>query len=660
MYVKLAFRNVKRQISNYLIYFITVCLTVALMFAVDNVIFSEAFQGYADQYNEFKAGLIGITVFVAVIVAFVLGYANSFMLKLRKREFGTYLALGMKRKDILSIFISETMIMCLAALAAGMVLGLFTYQGLMALLSKLLETEVSFAPYSAQGTLFTAAIVLLVFLLSSFTSAMYLKKISVYELLRDDRAVQKEIKFPRLWLVVAVLSLAAIIVSSILFSQCLYNSFLGEEVFDGKTLLLCIGVFAVSVILFHIALSRSATNMLLKNKKYCAKGTRTFMLRQLSAKLNSNSVMIGMLSFLMVFAIIGSNVSVVLKVSENASLNKRHPFDISAQVDEEAPSSIGLNEAEKIIEKYSKINYKIPYTIYESDNDFLHSFTKWSGDGYEGLNDMFISQSDFNKLMKALGKQTVSLDNEYLILANYAHIANCDFSQAALKLNGKDYTFAGVVDDTSLYFYAYFIAVVPDEAILQAAPAAKCMVYDLEKNDFDAAALREELTYEEYAQEDDFSYRYERCDYTIKEYEKIQRNSNSAVFVVGALYVAAVFVFMSMSMLALKTLSGISEDKNRYSILYRLGASEKQRVKTLFWQIFIFFLLPFVFPAVFSLPVGIVCANIMRLAGYSAQAAGVFANSIIIAVIIAAIYLLYFAATYLIAKRCVILDDEGR
>ena len=44
MYVKLAFRNVKRQISNYLIYFITVCLTVALMFAVDNVIFSEAFQ----------------------------------------------------------------------------------------------------------------------------------------------------------------------------------------------------------------------------------------------------------------------------------------------------------------------------------------------------------------------------------------------------------------------------------------------------------------------------------------------------------------------------------------------------------------------------------------------------------------------------------------
>lgn len=41
MFAKLAFRNVKRQVGNYLIYFITVSLTVALMFAVNSAIFSE-------------------------------------------------------------------------------------------------------------------------------------------------------------------------------------------------------------------------------------------------------------------------------------------------------------------------------------------------------------------------------------------------------------------------------------------------------------------------------------------------------------------------------------------------------------------------------------------------------------------------------------------
>ena len=110
MFSKLAFRNVKRQIGNYLIYFITVSLTVALMFAVNSAIFSRELMEKASAIQELRAGLIALTVFVSLIVAFVLGYATSFMLKLRKREFGTYLTLGMTRKNILSVFLLESSI----------------------------------------------------------------------------------------------------------------------------------------------------------------------------------------------------------------------------------------------------------------------------------------------------------------------------------------------------------------------------------------------------------------------------------------------------------------------------------------------------------------------------------------------------------------------
>ena len=41
MLSKLALRNVKRQVGNYLIYFMTVSFTVAMLFAISNVIFSE-------------------------------------------------------------------------------------------------------------------------------------------------------------------------------------------------------------------------------------------------------------------------------------------------------------------------------------------------------------------------------------------------------------------------------------------------------------------------------------------------------------------------------------------------------------------------------------------------------------------------------------------
>ena len=68
MLTKLAARNVKRQIGNYLIYFITVSLTVALMFAINNVIFEEQLLARANNNDELKTALIAITVIVSLIV----------------------------------------------------------------------------------------------------------------------------------------------------------------------------------------------------------------------------------------------------------------------------------------------------------------------------------------------------------------------------------------------------------------------------------------------------------------------------------------------------------------------------------------------------------------------------------------------------------------
>ena len=49
MYLNLAIRNVKRQVGSYLIYFMTVSLTVALLFAVNNVIYSRELAALADR-----------------------------------------------------------------------------------------------------------------------------------------------------------------------------------------------------------------------------------------------------------------------------------------------------------------------------------------------------------------------------------------------------------------------------------------------------------------------------------------------------------------------------------------------------------------------------------------------------------------------------------
>ena len=103
MFAKLALRNVKRQIRSYLIYFVTVALCVALMFAVNNLSYSDRVQQLKEISSDMDTMFTFVTVLGSLVTALVLSYATGFMLKLRKKEFGMYLTLGMTRRGVSQI-----------------------------------------------------------------------------------------------------------------------------------------------------------------------------------------------------------------------------------------------------------------------------------------------------------------------------------------------------------------------------------------------------------------------------------------------------------------------------------------------------------------------------------------------------------------------------
>ena len=53
MFVKLAIRNVHRQIQSYLIYFVTVALSISLLFAVNNLSYSDRIQALSEMSTEY-------------------------------------------------------------------------------------------------------------------------------------------------------------------------------------------------------------------------------------------------------------------------------------------------------------------------------------------------------------------------------------------------------------------------------------------------------------------------------------------------------------------------------------------------------------------------------------------------------------------------------
>lgn len=84
------------------------------------------------------AKLIGaFSLFIAVILAFLILYANKFLIKRRKREIGIYMILGMGKGKVSQIFICETFFIGLFALCVGILVGIFASQGLSALTANL-------------------------------------------------------------------------------------------------------------------------------------------------------------------------------------------------------------------------------------------------------------------------------------------------------------------------------------------------------------------------------------------------------------------------------------------------------------------------------------------------------------------------------------------
>ena len=605
-------------------------------------------------------------MFISFIVAFVLSYATSFMLKLRKREFGTYLTLGMTRKNILFIFLGETLIMCGAALGIGILAGLVIYQCFMVLIMRLMEMEFTIASYSMEGLVFTVQLVAIVFLVSSLASAIYLGRVRIYSLIYGEKKVEKQIHHPLFWAVLALIFFAVMVISCVGLRTELRKAILTYSD-NAAGMLKSIALFAVSLILFHISLARSIVRLMQKNRRFAAYGTNTFILRQLGSVLRTNSVMLGVLAGLMTFAVIGANMSFLQKITEEEALRRDLPYDImyAGNLTNEGYSlfssdepELSIQEAEQKIEEYADIKAKHPYTLYTNGGSYFYGFTRYAGSPQ--MRDYYMKESDFNEFVVPLGYEPVQLKDQYFVVANDAQMAQIDWSKTQLSLNGKEYHYVGAPQqEYRIFQYIMFFVVVPDEAAQQMTPEQDFVVYELEEGSYDLEAIQKlerALTFtvtETYMGE---TFAYEMCNYYFKELSRQDRNSNVAIYVVGVLYIAAVFLLMAMAILALKTLSNISEDKKRYQILFRLGAGRQEQCQALRRQTFFFFFLPFAVPMLTGIPVVLISTEAMRLCDFANQVGMVYEIALTVAVVMALIYVLYYTATYQIAKRAVIVS----
>ena len=120
MLAKLALRNVRRSAKDYAVYFVTLLFGVAVFYAFNSVgsqsVLFDVRNHTAGRMFEMTNYFLGLfSMAVALVLAFLVAYANRFIIKRRKREFGTYLLLGMSAPKMSLVLLVEMLVVGLTA-----------------------------------------------------------------------------------------------------------------------------------------------------------------------------------------------------------------------------------------------------------------------------------------------------------------------------------------------------------------------------------------------------------------------------------------------------------------------------------------------------------------------------------------------------------------
>ena len=132
MLCKLSINNLKKSFKDYAIYFFTLILGVCIFYIFNSLDSQTAMLKVSSSTREIIILLIralsGVSVFVSLVLGFLIIYASRFLIKKRKKEFGVYLTLGMSKRKISLMLFLETLLIGIISLVIGLLLGTFISQ----------------------------------------------------------------------------------------------------------------------------------------------------------------------------------------------------------------------------------------------------------------------------------------------------------------------------------------------------------------------------------------------------------------------------------------------------------------------------------------------------------------------------------------------------
>lgn len=615
MYWKLAIQNIRRSLRDYIIYFVTLTLTAALMYSFLALGFSSDVLAMAENMSMLTTGILLMSALVAFMSSFVIGYAIRFMLGRRKKEFATYELIGMEAKTVRNLFLAENSIIGTGAFLLGSLVG----TGLSGLLNQVVKNifevphtyQISF---SLQAWAVTFLFFALMYGFGMFRAAKIIRHQKVIDLLYDNRK-NEEYRFKSYSrsLLVVLLSIAAMVTGVILLGRMLQTQ--TNEAFlylGGACLLILVGVYEL-----HRQIPLLLHRFAKQNLRHKYKEENLFFFGQLLSKLKSKTLSMTLICLTLTLSMALFFVTPLLVGWAQGFLEKRVPFDIQISSDYIGMQSgyIGIqSEKELPVTDYSFLDSFIEKNISVRDDCSFKTYFVNKTDFYNQLENSrknaspitAISLSDYNHLLKMAGYDEISLrDHEFttqwLSITPQDSISAYLEAHKSIKTDGGDLQLADISAHTvdlgeDFYNFQSVIYIVPDH-ICNKLTSANTFRYMMADKTISYDIAQELKSYFENSSLTDSLVTYNITMRTI------EVNDNSAIIFImqtGLTYSAIILFVTCFTILALQQLSDSGKYKYRFRVLRNMGVEEPHIRKLILKQLAVWFGVPVILALILS------------------------------------------------------------
>lgn len=676
MLFKLSIKNISKSIKDYTIYFFTLILGVAIFYVFNAIDSQTAMMNVTSSTHELlnllTSLLSGVSVFVSFILASLIIYANRFLMKRRNKEFAIYLTLGMSKRKISLILFFETLVIGIISLTIGLLVGFLLSQLMSIIVANMFEADLTkftfiFSKNACIKTLIYFGIMYLVVIIFNIIN---ISKCKLIDLIYSKNKSEK-IKLKNPWLCIIIF-----IISACTLGYAYYRVAPGTDRLNNEFEILFLSALgAISTFFIFWSLSGLILKIVKMNKKTYYKKLNSFVIRQISSKINTTVLSMTVICLMLFITICVLSTSLSMKSSLNKNLSMYAPLDIEIgknyntdqikydytdiQIQnsklsfEESLNKLGFNYKDNLTNITNFSLYKDEDITLKSSLGSYYEIAK-NQKGFLSYNKMInlMKNSDYNNIANSFNLEKVDLkDNEYIVVGNYQNMLS--IKNEALKrntkieINNNDYypkyqkAIHGFYEMTSNESEDGFI-VLPDNALKEKQKVTSLMIADYKGDKNQVESMITNIIKRE-----NFG------DYilTINTKQDIKNASVGlgAIVTFLGLYLGIIFLISCAAILALKELSESSDNTEKYNMLRKIGVDEKDLNKALFRQIGIFFIFPLALAIIHSIFGLMFCNNIIKTAGVSFNLQSI----IITAIFIVLIYGGYFLVTYLCSKNII-------